>query len=100
MFSPPKIGHMPRKIECSFASVTADDWKNWILIYSVFLLCMESLLMHVGVCLLTAAIFSPSHIDDGHISLTEFCNKLLESLYGTQCCTPYGLPFVVPGLAK
>ena len=32
--SPFKIGRIPGKIECSFASFTADEWKN----YSVFAL--------------------------------------------------------------
>ena len=35
---PSKIGRIPRKIEFKFASFTADEWKNWILIYSIFAL--------------------------------------------------------------
>ena len=35
---PSKIGRIPRKIECAFSSFTADEWKNWILIYSIFAL--------------------------------------------------------------
>ena len=38
MVPPPKIGHIPRKIGSGFASFTADEWKNWILVYSVFAL--------------------------------------------------------------
>ena len=33
---PPKIGRIPRKIGSGFSSFTADEWKNWILIYSVY----------------------------------------------------------------
>ena len=35
---PSKIGRIPRKIESGFSSFTADEWKNWILYYSVFAL--------------------------------------------------------------
>jgi len=35
---PPKIGRIPRKIESGFAAFTADEWKNFILIYSSFAL--------------------------------------------------------------
>ena len=33
---PVKIGRIPRKLESNFSSFTADEWKNWILIYSVY----------------------------------------------------------------
>ncbi len=35
---PPKVGRIPRKIESGFAAFTADEWKNFILIYSTLLL--------------------------------------------------------------
>ena len=35
---PSMILRIPRKVESGFASFTADEWKNWILIYSVFAL--------------------------------------------------------------
>ena len=38
MVPPPRIGCIPRKIQYNFASFTADEWKNWISIYSVFAL--------------------------------------------------------------
>lgn len=34
---PPKIGRIPRKIGPGFSSFTADEWKNWILLYSSML---------------------------------------------------------------
>ena len=36
--SPSNIGRIPRKIECGFAKFTADQWKHWILIYSLYAL--------------------------------------------------------------
>ena len=36
MVLPAKIGRIPRKIGFRFSSFTADEWKNWILIYSVY----------------------------------------------------------------
>ena len=33
--TPTGIGRIPRKLECNFSSFTADEWKNWILIFSV-----------------------------------------------------------------
>ena len=35
---PSKVGRIPLKIESGFASFTADEWKNWIQIYSVYAL--------------------------------------------------------------
>ena len=55
---PSKIGCIPCKVESGFASFTADEWKNWILIYSVFAL-YKVLTMHiinVGVCYLRVVL--------------------------------------------
>ena len=92
---PPGVGRIPRKIECGFASFTADEWKNWILLYSSFALhgvvdtphlsCWSYL---VDTCmLLCQPIVSVSNINQAHIFLVEFC-KLFQTLYGTECCTP------------
>ena len=35
MIPPAKIGRISYKIESGFASFTADEWKNWIIIFSV-----------------------------------------------------------------
>ena len=78
---PSKIGRIPRKIECSFASFTADEWKNWILLYSVFALYgiiddvhYKCWCLLVDSCyILCQPIISTNHIDEGHILLTEFC---------------------------
>ena len=92
---PPKIGRIPRKIESGFASFTADEWKNWLLIYSSYTLhdiiddphykCWSLL---VDTCLLLCQpVISPGQIHQAHVLLVEFC-KLFETLYGAECCTP------------
>ena len=35
---PSKIGRIPRKIGSNFAALTADEWKNWTLVLSVYAL--------------------------------------------------------------
>ena len=32
---PPDIGHIPHKISSGFSSFTADQWKNWVIYYSI-----------------------------------------------------------------
>ena len=36
--APPDIGRIPQKIRSGFASFTADQWKNWVLYFSLFVL--------------------------------------------------------------
>ena len=38
MAIPSDIGRIPRKIMSSFSSFTAEQWKNWTIIYSMFAL--------------------------------------------------------------
>ena len=33
-----QIGRIPRKIGSGFASITADEWKHWLMIYSLYAL--------------------------------------------------------------
>ena len=39
---PAAVGRLPRKVESGFANFKAEEWKNWILIYS--LVCFKSVL--------------------------------------------------------
>ena len=36
--APPDMGRIPQKIRSGFASFTADQWKNWVLYFSLFVL--------------------------------------------------------------
>ena len=39
---PTKVGRIPYKISSNFSSFTADQWKNWICLYSLY--CLHSVL--------------------------------------------------------
>ena len=47
---PPNIGRIPRKICAGFSSITADEWKNWILVYSLYAFKGELSDCEYGVC--------------------------------------------------
>ena len=94
MVSPSKICCIPRKID-SFSSITADEWKNWILLYSVFALygvigdshfkCWYYL---VDSCIiLCQPVITAAQINIAHTLLLEYC-QLFETLYGLESCTP------------
>ena len=36
--TPRSFGHIPRKIQSGFSNMTADEWKNWTVVYSVIAL--------------------------------------------------------------
>ena len=95
MVSPSKIGRVPRKIDSGFSSITADEWKNWILLYSVFALhgvigdshfkCWCYL---VDSCIiLCQTVVTATQINIAHTLLLEYC-QLFETLYGPESCTP------------
>ena len=95
MNAPSKIGHIPRKIGSGFAAFTADEWKHWVLIYSVYALhgilpedhyrCWCTL---VDSCrYLCQPVTTFTTIERAHDLIVEFC-KTFEALYGHQRCTP------------
>jgi len=95
MVPPSKIGRIPRKIGAGFASFTADEWKHWILIYSLYALfelipdvhykCWSTF---VSACrLLCLPIITRAQIIEGHLLLSDFC-CVFERLYGKESCTP------------
>ena len=95
-FVPPtKIGRIPRKIQAGFASFTADEWKNLIIIYSAFsfhkavpdnhMTCWHFL---IDACLLLCQpMLTKEQIVRAHDKIICFC-KCFESLYGSEYCTP------------
>lgn len=95
MNAPSKIGRIPRKIGSGFAAFTADEWKHWVLIYSVYALhgilpedhyrCWCTL---VDSCrYLCQPVTTFTTIEHAHDLIVEFC-KTFEALYGHQRCTP------------
>ena len=92
---PSKIGRIPRKVESGFASFTADEWKNWIVLYSIYALhgIIEEqhfkcwCLLVESCSILLEPVLSRSQIEEAHGYLINFC-KSFELLYGSECCTP------------
>ena len=95
MVSPSKIGRIPRKINFGFSSITADEWKNWILIYSVFALYgvigdsqLKCWCYLVDSCIiLCQPVITAAQINIVSTLLLEYC-QLFQTLYGTESCTP------------
>ena len=96
MVNPPsKIGRIPRKIESGFTSFTADEWKHWILFYSLFALYGVLPEIHykcwcifVDCCrLLCLPLLTETQVNRAHSLLVEFC-QTFENLYGAEHCTP------------
>ena len=79
----------------AFVSFTADEWKNWILYYSVFSLHgiipqnhFECWCLLVDACqLLCQPILNTDQVHKAHHLLVQFC-KTFENLYGSSHCTP------------
>ena len=92
---PTKIGRIPRKIVSGFAAITADEWKHWILIYSLYALYKllpsdhyQCWCLLVETCrILSLPVISDDQIKDAHVILVQFC-KTFQSLYGAERCTP------------
>jgi hypothetical protein len=95
MIPPANIGRIPRKICSGFAAFTADEWKHWILIYSMFALHgilperdYNCWFIFVQFCLLTCkSTVTRQEILSAHNLIVEFCTAF-QDLYGTEACTP------------
>ena len=93
--TPPDVGRIPHKISSGFSSFTADQFKNWTLIYS--LIVLKGILpeahyncwyIFVQACsLLCSRAISHTNIMELNSLLLSFC-KNFEQLYGTDLCTP------------
>ena len=91
---PLDIGRIPYKIESGMASLTADQWKTWTCVYSMYALQgvlpkehLECWWLFVQACILICQpVISPTVIDRIDTFLLEFC-QAVERLYGPQACT-------------
>ena len=92
---PTDIGRLPKKIASNYGSYTAEQWKNWTLIYSMYALkgvigethlqCWQTFVLACKyLCRKTI-----SHIDlqRADLLLLKFC-KEVEKLYGKKAVTP------------
>lgn len=95
MTVPQDIGRIPGKISCSFSGFTADQWKNWTTVYSLFALKgilpenhLECWRHFVLACkLLGKKVLTYGDIELGDRHLMEFC-RTFEELYGKDLVTP------------
>ena len=93
--TPADVGRIPHKISSQFSSFTADQWKNWTLIYSVIVLkCIipevhyECWYVFVEACrLLCSRSISHDGVAKLDSLLIRFCQKF-EEVYGASSCTP------------
>ncbi len=92
---PCKLGRIPLKIASNFNSLTADQWKNWILVYSLYTLygviprthytCWN---LFVDACrLLLQPSITLHDINQADMKLLEFVTSF-ELLYGKENTTP------------
>ena len=95
LIPPAGIGSIPRKIGSVFSSFTADEWKHWTLLYSVYALYQIIPDEHYQYwCLLVDAcrILCQLHITSdemkkAHICIVDYCKKF-EEVCGKEYCTP------------
>ncbi len=92
--TPSEIGRIPLKILSGFSGFTAEQWRNWTLIYSLFALketipsehydCW--LLFVKATSLLCQREVTIQQVNEGDFLIMEFC-KVFEQLYGKQYYT-------------
>ena len=93
--TPTTIGRIPLKIESGFSDFTADQWKHWIIIYS--LVCMKNYLseneylcwqkfVH-AVFLFCSRVITYANVDLADRLVLEFC-LMFKEIYGSEQCTP------------
>lgn len=91
---PDGVGRLPTNIGSTFASFTADQWKNWILIYSPILLRglignehWRCWMLFVTACsIFTSRILRLFDAKEADIRILAFCKNYLR-LYDKKSCT-------------
>lgn len=92
---PAEIGRIPHKIASNFSGFTADQWKNWVSIFSVpslqNILPSEHfncwLLFQEATNLILQPFISLSDLKRADEKLVNFCQEY-EKVYGKSNCTP------------
>ena len=92
---PSDIGRLPMRISSNSGSYTAEQWKNWTLIYSIY--CLKGILpdehlkcwqTFVLACkYLCQSVISGTDLDIADGLILKFC-KSVETLYGKHVITP------------
>ena len=92
---PSSVGRLTRKISSGFSSFTADQWKNWTLLYSSIALKGVLADQHYRIWMLfvrAVYILTRKHLKKLDLAtadelLVKFC-KQVEKTYGKAFCTP------------
>ena len=95
MTPPPKVGRIPRKVQSGFAAFTADEWKNWVVLYSPLVLLnvlperdFQCWCYFVDACqLVCQPILKQEQIIMAHDLIVRFYT-MFERIYGEDKCTP------------
>ena len=92
--SPADIGRIPSKISSGFSGFTADQWKNWVVIYSLYALkgvlpwdhyrCWHYF-VKIGFLLCRRTI-TEQHLREADELLNQFW-KAFKDVYGNEACT-------------
>ena len=93
--TPTDVGRIPYKIASGFSSFTADQWKNWILIFSLVALKetlpsahYECWYIFVQACrLICSRAISQDSVRELDRLLIKFWTSV-ETIYGADACTP------------
>ena len=94
MNPPPDIGRIPSKISSNFNDFTADEWKNWTIIYSIYALHdtlpaseLKMWELFVKACsIVCCRVITEEDVKLVHRLLLEF-NNCFERLHGPDYCT-------------
>ena len=92
---PHSAGRLPTKISSGFAGFSADQWRNWTVVFSAIALRpvlssqhLQYWLLFVKACtLLCARAITTSKLQQAHEYLRLFCIKF-EAINGRESCTP------------
>ena len=95
IYTPRDVGRIPTKIASGFAGFTADQWRNWVTIYSPVALKgiipndhLRCWLLYVrACCLLCTRTITTSEVIQADRYLLKFCQQFA-LLYGEDRCTP------------
>lgn len=92
---PVDIGRLPKAISSNYGSYTAEQWKNWTLIYSLYALkgvltdrqlqCWQTFVLACKY--LCKPVLSHVDILKADNCLLKFCTRF-QDLYGATACTP------------
>ena len=84
--TPSGIGRLPRKVESGFSNFKAEQWKNWILVFSI--ICFKPVLSSSQACsLLCSRVLTKHATNHADMLIHHYCS-LFEAEFGKEYCYP------------